>query len=121
MDERAFAYARLNEVNNELKEIKQEQSQDSRIKLSYFVLSSIGPSKIQIWLEPQGQFSLSKIKKVVYLFDKNFEPSEIAVENHENKFHIQVESKKDFPVVAVILFDNDEKLKLSQFIEAHVF
>jgi hypothetical protein len=121
MDERAIAYARLDEVNNELKEIKQEQSQDSRVRLSYTVLGGTGPSKINIRLEPQNQFSLSRIKKVVYLFDKDFEPSEIAVNNHEDEFHIKVESEKDFPVVAVILFDNGEKLKLSQYIETYVF
>jgi hypothetical protein len=69
----------------------------------------------------EAEVDLDRFKKVVYLFDKDFEPSEIAVENHENKFHIQVESKNDFPVVAVILFDNGEKLKLSQFIEVRVF
>jgi hypothetical protein len=97
---------------------------DSRVSFEYHL--SPQPSKIdgkgnkwylfRLFISPKSKFALNNIKKVVYLLPSSFDPQNVASQDPRSQFSIELEALGGFYVMAVILKNTGEKLKLSQYL-----
>jgi len=97
---------------------------DSRVGFEYQV--SAQPNKIdskgnkwylfRLFISPKGKFALSNINKVVYLLPSSFDPQNVASQNPQTQFAIELEALGEFYVKAIIVFNTGEKLKLMQYL-----
>jgi hypothetical protein len=70
-----------------------------------------------LFISAKSKSDLENIKKVVYLLPSSFDPENVASQDRQAQFSIELEALGGFYVMAVIMFNNtEEKLKLSQYL-----
>ena len=70
-----------------------------------------------LFISAKSKSDLENIKKVVYLLPSSFDPENVASQDRQAQFSIELEALGGFYVMAVIMFNNTkEKLKLRQYL-----
>ncbi len=69
-----------------------------------------------LFISGKSKSDLNDIQKVVYLLPPSFDPPNVASEDREAEFSIQLEALGGFYVMAVILKNTGEKLKFNQYL-----
>ncbi len=102
----------------------ERENTDPRINLEYIMDSK--PIKrdsnnnewyrFKLFINPKGKFELKDIEKVVYLLPSTFDPPNIASIDFMKNFAIELDSQGGFLIQAVILFKNNEVLKLTKYL-----
>src|ERR687896_478587 len=62
-----------------------------------------------LFISAKSKSDLENIKKVVYLLPSSFDPENVASQDRQAQFSIELEALGGFYVMAVIMFNNTEE------------